>query len=80
MDDSIPVCPEPLRGIVDRGDVAALRSLRRREDVKLAQPYDSYKTPSLAHRCIDLGHVELLEYLLDEDPTVIATKGLHGAT
>jgi len=72
------VVPEPLRGHVDRGDVAALAALG---DVDFAQPYDEYRTPSLAHRALARDDTVLLTYMLERGGDALARKrGLHGAT
>lgn len=73
---------EPLRSLIDTGDVAGLRQLIRSAPtpVDLTQPYDDFCTPSIAFRAAELGHEELLLFLLSEGGVDYATRGLHGAT
>ena len=73
---------EPLRSLIDTGDVAGLRQLIRvaPTPVDLTQPYDDFCTPSIAFRAAELGHEELLLFLLSEGGVDYATRGLHGAT
>ena len=73
---------EPLRGIVDAGDVKRLSAYYElHKEVDLAQPYDDFQNPSLLHRCVDLGHVEMTRFILSVfGPKAATVPGLHGAT
>ena len=72
---------EPLLSVVDSGDVEGLEELlRRTPNLDLCQPYDDFRTPSLAHRVVELGHTALLRAMLALRRDVAFCAGLHGAT
>lgn len=79
--DDIVLVSEPLRSIIDAGNVEKLREyVAKHPNVDLAQPYDSFRIPSLAHRAVELRHVKLLEFLVLEGGVDVNVPGLHGAT
>ena len=72
---------EPLLSVIDSGDVAGLARLVRNDPtLDLAQPYDDFRTPSLAHRALELGHTHLLRCMLATRPELALAPGLHGAS
>ena len=79
--DDVVLVSNPLRSIIDTGDVEKLREyVAKHPNIDLAQPYDSFRTPSLAHRAVELRHVELLRFLVSEGGVDVNVPGLHGAT
>ena len=48
--------------------------------IDLTQPYDDFQTPSLAFRAAELGHAELLRFMLTTGGVDPLARGLHGAT
>lgn len=79
---TVVIVKEPLRGLVDGGDAAALEAyLAAHPATDMRQPYDDFRTPSLAHRLIDLGHDASLRVALERGGAPVARiAGLHGAT
>ena len=72
------VVPEPLRSLVDAGDVRGIEALG---DVDFRQPYDDFRTPTLLHRALDLGHERLCAHMLRTGGEALArAPGLHSAT
>jgi hypothetical protein len=72
------IVAEPLRGLIDAGDVEGIEALG---DVSFRQPYDDFRTPTLLHRALDLGHERLCAHMLHRGGEVLArTPGLHSAT
>jgi hypothetical protein len=72
---------EPLRSIIENGDVVALTKFHAEHpNVDLAQPYDSFKTPSLAFHAVELRHLAMVQYFIEEGGVDISVPGLHGAT
>ena len=72
------VVPEPLRSLIDAGDVRGIEALG---DVDFRQPYDDFRTPTLLHRALDLGHERLCAHMLRAGGEALArAPGLHSAT
>ena len=72
------VVPEPLRSLIDAGDVRGIEALG---DVDFRQPYDDFRTPTLLHRALDLGHERLCAHMLRTGGEALArAPGLHSAT
>ena len=55
------VVPEPLRSLIDAGDVRGIEALG---DVDFRQPYDDFRTPPLLPRALALGHERLCAHML----------------
>ena len=72
------VVPAPLRSLIDAGDVRGIEALG---DVDFRQPYDDFRTPTLLHRALDLGHERLCAHMLRAGGENLArAPGLHSAT